>query len=124
MKNIWLWIIGSLLAVWIFGALAGSNSSTPATQVNGLKSTPTKTEQVSPSSNKNNSWSIPQEQENTLSNDNYYTNINGDEVHSPAYSQDNTIPDGASAICADGTYSFSQNHRGTCSHHGGVENWL
>lgn len=57
-----------------------------------------------------------------LSNDNYYTNSAGNEVHSPSYS--NTVPDGASAQCRDGTYSFSQSRRGTCSHHGGVATWL
>jgi PBP1b-binding outer membrane lipoprotein LpoB len=57
-----------------------------------------------------------------LSNDNYYTNVNGNEVHSPAYS--NSVPVGATAICGDGTYSFSQNRRGTCSRHGGVSQWL
>lgn len=31
---------------------------------------------------------------------------------------------GASAICRDGTLSYSQNRRGTCSHHGGVAQWL
>lgn len=30
---------------------------------------------------------------------------------------------GASAVCADGTYSFSQHRSGTCSHHGGVHWW-
>jgi uncharacterized protein YgiM (DUF1202 family) len=35
-----------------------------------------------------------------------------------------TAPSGASARCSDGTYSFSQNRRGTCSHHGGVAQWL
>ncbi len=34
-----------------------------------------------------------------------------------------SIPAGATAHCADGTYSFSLNHRGTCSHHGGVVQW-
>lgn len=33
-------------------------------------------------------------------------------------------PEGASARCRDGTYSYSQNRRGTCSHHGGVAEWL
>lgn len=33
-------------------------------------------------------------------------------------------PSGATAICRDGTYSYSQNRRGTCSHHGGVSVWL
>ena len=60
----------------------------------------------------------------SLSNSNYYTNVNGNTVHSPAYTEDNSVPQGATAQCRDGTYSFSQNHRGTCSHHGGVSNWL
>jgi hypothetical protein len=33
-------------------------------------------------------------------------------------------PAGATAQCRDGTYSFSQHHSGTCSHHGGVARWL
>jgi Protein of unknown function (DUF3761) len=33
-------------------------------------------------------------------------------------------PPGATAQCRDGTYSFSQHHSGTCSHHGGVAKWL
>jgi hypothetical protein len=33
-------------------------------------------------------------------------------------------PEGATAECNDGTYSFSANHRGTCSHHGGVKRWF
>jgi hypothetical protein len=58
-----------------------------------------------------------------LSNDNYYTNVSGNQVHSPANTTDNTIPAGASARCNDGTYSFSQHRSGTCSHHGGVATW-
>lgn len=57
-----------------------------------------------------------------LSNDNTYINSAGNEVHSPAYS--NSVPAGATAVCGDGTYSFSQSRRGTCSHHGGVAQWL
>lgn len=57
-----------------------------------------------------------------LSNDNHYTNVDGETVHSPAYAPD--VPEGASAQCRDGTYSFSRNRRGTCSHHGGVATWL
>ena len=30
---------------------------------------------------------------------------------------------GASAVCADGTWSFSKNRSGTCSSHGGVHWW-
>jgi hypothetical protein len=62
------------------------------------------------------------EQPSELSNDNHYTNSDGDSVHSPAYS--NTVPAGATAQCSDGTYSFSQHRQGTCSHHGGVSEWL
>ena len=57
-----------------------------------------------------------------LSNDNTYVNSAGNTVHSPAYS--NTVPAGATAVCGDGTYSFSQSRSGTCSHHGGVSEWL
>ena len=52
----------------------------------------------------------------------YYTNSAGEKVQSPTYS--NTVPAAATAQCRDGTYSFSHNHRGTCSHHGGVSRWL
>ncbi|MGI5531303.1 DUF3761 domain-containing protein [Streptomyces syringium] len=31
---------------------------------------------------------------------------------------------GASALCNDGSYSYSAHRRGTCSHHGGVAQWL
>jgi hypothetical protein len=30
---------------------------------------------------------------------------------------------GVSAICNDGSYSYSQHRSGTCSHHGGVQTW-
>jgi hypothetical protein len=39
-------------------------------------------------------------------------------------SQRNPNPTGATARCRDGTLSYSQHHRGTCSHHGGVAQWL
>jgi hypothetical protein len=29
----------------------------------------------------------------------------------------------ATALCSDGTYSYSAHHQGTCSHHGGVSVW-
>lgn len=65
---------------------------------------------------------VPKPEPSPLSNSNYYTNVDGNTVHSPAYSR--TIPEGASARCGDGTYSFSQHRQGTCSHHGGVSEWL
>jgi len=51
-----------------------------------------------------------------------YTNSRGNEVCRPMRA--NRAPSGATAKCRDGTYSFSQSRRGTCSHHGGVRTWL
>ncbi len=62
--------------------------------------------------------------ENGLDSHKHYVNKDGQLVHSPAKSKSGQIPVGASAQCGDGTYSFSQHHRGTCSHHGGVATWL
>ncbi|WP_293785812.1 DUF3761 domain-containing protein [uncultured Aeromicrobium sp.] len=51
-----------------------------------------------------------------------YTNTDGNEVCRP---HDSTgAPAGATAKCQDGTWSYSQNRRGTCSGHGGVAAWL
>lgn len=51
----------------------------------------------------------------------YYTSSYGNRVQSPTYY--NKRPAGATTLCRDGTYSFSQSRRGTCSHHGGVARW-
>jgi hypothetical protein len=49
----------------------------------------------------------------------YYTNVSGHRVHSPVFS--GVRPAGATAHCGDGSWSFSEHARGTCSHHGGVQ---
>jgi hypothetical protein len=54
----------------------------------------------------------------------YYRNVNGVCVHRPVKTQNASAPSGATAQCRDGSYSFSQSRRGTCSHHGGVGKWL
>ncbi len=51
-----------------------------------------------------------------------YVNSAGNTVCSPEPSP--TVPPGATARCVDGTYSFSESRSGTCSHHGGVAEWL
>jgi hypothetical protein len=51
-----------------------------------------------------------------------YTNSAGNTVCSPESVP--SAPAGASAKCEDGTYSFSESRSGTCSHHGGVAEWL
>lgn len=48
----------------------------------------------------------------------HYTNVDGNSIHSPMRADHR--PAGATAHCADGTWSFSQHRRGTCSHHGGI----
>ena len=48
-----------------------------------------------------------------------YINVDGNEVCRPS-----SNPSGATAVCRDGTYSYSQHRSGTCSHHGGVRTWL
>ncbi len=52
----------------------------------------------------------------------YYTNSFGEIVQSPSIFT--SVPNGATARCVDGTYSFSRSRNGTCSHHGGVAEWL
>jgi hypothetical protein len=49
----------------------------------------------------------------------YYRNSDGNCVHRPSAN-----PAGATALCKDGTYSYSQHRSGTCSGHGGVRTWL
>jgi len=51
-----------------------------------------------------------------------YVNSAGNTICSPETAP--SAPAGATAQCVDGTYSFSQSHSGTCSHHGGVASWL
>lgn len=101
-------------------ALASSGNSAPQTQPSVNTFTPTQQEYkpiVAPP------YAPPVQSSPQLSNDNYYTNVSGNTVHSPAYTSDNSVPAGASARCRDGTYSFSQHRQGTCSHHGGVSTW-
>src|SRR5437660_1265621 len=144
-SKIVLWVLGILILLGVIG-----NVNAPKTTVAGIQTaTPTITETISviptntpiptPSTRPTAiqkpiyipatatpTQAITQTQNTTnqpatgLSNNNYYINSQGNEVHSPANSTDGSIPAGATAKCGDGTYSFSQSHRGTCSHHGGV----
>lgn len=121
--------IGVAASVLLLGTWAsGYSAATPHTDVVApivpvvQQVIPTQTVSPAPAS-KPASKPAPPAPDVGLSNDNYYTNTAGNEVHSPAYSNSDTIPVGASARCGDGTYSFSQSRRGTCSHHGGVATW-
>ncbi|MEG3130812.1 DUF3761 domain-containing protein [Pantoea cypripedii] len=63
-------------------------------------------------------------QDNQLIEQGGYTNSDGKQIHRPAHTQSGIAPEGATARCRDGSYSFSTHHRGTCSRHGGVGSWL
>jgi hypothetical protein len=64
----------------------------------------------------------------------YSSNLDGDhdgvacEAGDPYSTNPNytppSYPSGATAICRDGSYSYSANRSGTCSGHGGVSRWL
>lgn len=123
MKNDKKWWIGglSLLIVLLFAGSQGqTNSSSQSASVN-QEVRVFQTNFPVPIVDSSNTQTT---QTSNLSNDNYYQNSAGNTVHSPAYTSDNAVPAGASAKCSDGTYSFSQSRRGTCSHHGGVTRWL
>jgi hypothetical protein len=51
-----------------------------------------------------------------------YVKRNGQRVKSPVRSP--FVPAGATALCRDGSWSFSKHRQGTCSHHAGVAKWL
>ena len=53
-----------------------------------------------------------------------YIDSQGEWVPSPTRTADGKPPAGATAHCRDGTFSFSHTRQGTCSHHGGVAEWL
>jgi hypothetical protein len=60
--------------------------------------------------------------EPNLSRHDCYINRDGKPVHRPARDSEGQ-PQGDTALCRDGTYSFSKHTSGTCSRHGGVQRW-
>lgn len=63
-----------------------------------------------------------QQPEPHYTNNGTYMNSKGQTVQRPENCS--AAPKGATAQCRDGSYSFSQSHGGTCSHHSGVAKWL
>jgi hypothetical protein len=55
-------------------------------------------------------------------NNQHYLNSSGDVVHSPSCGSESEAPHHM-ATCRDGSFSYSEHHRGTCSHHGVVAHW-
>jgi Rieske Fe-S protein len=117
-KKIW-WVLGGVAFVAIVAAASGnSNTPTPGAVAPSAQTANVAQQVVQPVAQPQ-----IQQQQDTLPNNNTYVNSDGNTIHSPAYSNSG-VPAGASAQCRDGTYSFSQHRSGTCSHHGGVMQWL
>jgi len=64
----------------------------------------------------------PQQQQQQCTDNGTYVNSKGGTVKRPENCS--AVPQGATAQCRDGSYSFSHSRSGTCSHHGGVAKWL
>lgn len=85
----------------------------------------------------NSKYLLSQERQNATTHKSNQSSVNSYRTTQPGsnYNSQNTSTQtksnynnnsaaGATALCNDGTYSYSQNRRGTCSHHGGVARWL
>lgn len=121
-------IIGLILGTLLFGSLLTTNNSTSTNTTSVIapkietssKNTVT-TPKIDTTDGIDKSTQISTTE---VTGDKYYINVDGNKIQSPTYSNNGSVPAGATAKCGDGTYSFSQHRSGTCSHHGGVVRWL
>lgn len=129
MKNTKRYLAGILLFTSIFAL--GCTSGDYSTNLNAATTKNTNSTQAIVNSSDTDSVSVnanaTSDNEQPTTNSNYapngtYQNVYGNTVPNPYYSD--SVPVGASAKCRDGTYSSSQSRSGTCSHHGGVADWL
>lgn len=95
------WILVLLSESFAFQAPTPTPSPTPPSATSGARLNPPKP---------------------NCTNNGTYVNSKGQTVKRPENCS--SPPQGATAQCRDGTYSFSKSRRGTCSHHGGVGKWL
>lgn len=117
-----IWGFGLFGALAVIGALSSDNSTT-GTVTNTSNTVVQVVNTISNVDTVVNTTPAPTKTEPAaqVAPNGYYENTYGNEVPRPYVAP--SIPAGASAQCADGTYSFSQSRRGTCSHHGGVATW-
>jgi hypothetical protein len=80
--------------------------------------------ELAPSQSPQQAQQTPPSHDDHLVESGSYVDKAGNTVHRPAHTVSGNAPTDATAQCRDGSYSFSQSHRGTCSHHGGVARWL
>ncbi len=115
MKYVKSWLAITLLSVLVLSS-SSLFSQSQQTQTNSNSPQTTSSTTQKPSSG------TQQNADQNATKTHTYKNSSGQLVQSPTKSS--SVPAGATAQCRDGSYSFSQNHRGTCSHHGGVAKWL
>lgn len=111
-----------IISVTVFLAvflLSGCDSNYTTSQQNGSSNTKN-VQQSQQQSNRNTEIQTQQNNPTTTScGSDYYKNVDGNCVHRPSNNCE-----GATAVCRDGSCSFSQHRQGTCSGHGGVAQWL
>ena len=118
-KIVFLFFLSILTATTMSGQVPGTQRSTKRNQTSSVSVTASKHQIIQ--SGKSVFNSRPKEAV-PLQRVTYYTNCDGRRIQSPTRYSD--VPAGATAICRDGTYSFSKNRCGTCSGHRGVARWL
>lgn len=107
----WRWVAGIAAVVLAF-SIFGSSSPEPSQDPDPTPAATVELREPTPSTSTYRPTSCVQG----------YLNVDGDCVSGPVSAP--APPPGATAQCRNGKYSFSQNRRGTCSHHGGVARWL
>ena len=115
-------ILGGIISIFVVVVSIADSQPNYQPQVQGIQNSnlqtiPNSDSTVIPKVNNLTPAPQPSSDQNTT-----YKNIDGNIIPTPKYF--NSVPAGATAKCRDGTYSFSQHRRGTCSHHGGVAQWL
>ncbi|MFL6726012.1 MAG: DUF3761 domain-containing protein [Sphingomicrobium sp.] len=140
----WLGIAGAVVIAFAWGHSTGSSTTSPASatpagsQAAADLQTPAPTApetfNASPAASSDAAADSDDDQsastddanasgtDDATCDDDSYVSSDGDCVHRPVAAA--TAPASASAQCNDGTYSFSEHRSGTCSHHGGVAEWL
>jgi len=113
--NVRKWLAMAVLFLFVIGPVGVLGQASQAQTSTSTDKTGSTATQQTPSSDQQ-APAQPQSKPHT------YTNSAGKKVQSPTQSK--TVPEGATAQCRDGSYSFSQHRQGTCSRHGGVSRWL
>ena len=103
------WLMGGAAALIVIVASgSGTPSQAPVQTAAVVESQSVQQVSNTPSTPQVQNQTVQQTQpsQTTLSNNNYYTNSSDNTIHSPAYTNNGSVPAGATAQCGDGTYSL------------------